>query len=515
MKKRFGKASMFKWLLVVLPLLFAVSCGSSDSGDKTTQDVVADAATDTTVPTDVVEQDGTVPDNQVDPETVEDVAQDLPWEELPTLPTDKEFTTRYIAGAATVDASPDKPVFMGGFGFCMGKIDACRISEGIHDPIEVNAVAIGDTETGEVVFFVSVDAAGFFKYDVDLVHEAAPAAFQERFGVKMEGPRIIMGASHAHSAPDTCGIWAPMEKSVRDDEEYIAYVRDSVLEAALEAYGNLGDVEMVWGKGNAINHTDDAFTDNDIFTVKGIRPEGETVFTLTRWNAHPTSYGSENLALSADYVGTFRKTIKEQLGGVAVYMNGCVGSTYSEAPDGCQMDDLFPEGYQQDGVNDNKSVCVGVNLAEKTVEALDSAVPVAETGLFFRHYKVLFHPDNFALMTLGDIGPAPIPHIDLDDPEDKMETQFSWVTFGELDYVSTPGESFPSFGKKIKDILAAKGRVNGVVMGLTQDWMGYLMTTDQWEDDDPELNYYKSLSPGILIYGEYMSVFEAAVDDVL
>jgi len=519
-QNRFGRVGV-----CLLAVLVLSACGSGSSGtpeedlgtqDSQQQDLARADATEDAVHETVGEVADAVPGETADDVADQDISPDAVEEILPMLPPDKEFSTRYVAGAASRDITPTEPMFLGGFGFCAGKLSACRVSEGVHDPIEVNVVALGDTVTEEVVFFIAVDSTGFIKHDIDLVHQAAPAAFKERFGVRMDGPRLMVGASHSHSAPDTCGIWAPMEGEERDAEAYISHVRDEILQAALDAYGNLEDANLTWGLGSAPNHSDDLDADDeDVFAVKGTRLDDSVMFVLTRWNAHPTCYGSENNGLSADYLGPFRKRMKEQVGGVQVFMNGPIGSVYTSPPTDCFEPDAFPEGWQDpdnSAERHSKNACVGYNVANEVMKGLEQEQPLAETGIKFRHHEFEFHPTNYVLMLALASWPVPIQVVDTQDPDAMMTSQFSWATIGNLVWITTPGESFPSFAQGIKDAMMKKGITTPVVMGLTQDWMGYLMTYEQWKAPGSTLNYFKSLSPGELVFEGYIKVLQQVLD---
>jgi len=84
-----------------------------------------------------------------------------------------------------------------------------------------------------------------------------------------------------------------------------------------------------------------------------------------------------------------------------------------------------------------------------------------------------------------------------------MTSTFSWLTVGNLDFLTMPGEGFPSFSYGAKQLMISKGVTNTIVtLGLTQDWMGYLMVDSQW--DDSSLSYNQGLSPGIQVYGKYI-----------
>lgn len=511
-------------LMSALALCLGATACSSDS-NKADPDVATDTtppqdvATDQTLPEDLVTDqsnvDLAVPDVAVDTNPADQIPEDT-WNDLPRLPAGKTFTTPYAAGAARVSINPDRPISMGGFGTCAGKYESCRISEGVHDEVAASAVAIADTASGEVVIFVGVDTVGMFLYDHRIVHDLVQKAMFDK-GIKFEGARLIAAFSHSHSAPDTCGLWGAMMGEVRDEEDYIIFAREAIAQAAVEAFENLQDVEITWGTGTAPNNDDDdPIDDEDVYALRGVKPgTGETVFTLTRWVGHPTAYGSDNRAVTADYVGTFRKKMETELGGIAVYVNGPIGSVYTQAPEGCTMEDVFPEGYQDPDIAetgmDSKAACVGTNLADQAISGLAAGKPLGAGGVKFRHQVFKFHPTNPILINLGKLGPIPIPDINIKDPNDLMDSEFSWVTVGDLNFLTTPGESFPSFADAAKKVLADKGLENTVVLGLAQDWMGYLMTEDQY-DNDPDLGYHRGLSPGKEVLPRYLESLQQLVD---
>jgi len=438
---------------------------------------------------------------------------DLP---LPFLPPQLSVATRYAAGAAGRDITPvDQGAHMGGFGFCLGKPEACRYSQGTHDPLHLAAAAMADPETGEVVIFVGLDSVGLIKADIVAIQEAAPEAFANAFGIQLAGERVVVGASHTHSASDTVGLWGPMLGDEREEEPYIAQVKDAALEAALEAFGNLGDATLTWGTGSAPNHGSDlAAEDEVVFSLRAARPNGDTVFTLTRWPSHPTVYGSGSNALSADWVGTFRRRMEDQTGGVAVFLNGPIGSVYPDHIDGCLAEDPFVEGWLDPDLSPAafaQAACIGYNVADEALAALAEGTPVGDEGIRFRHAQFEFHPTNFALAALLSISAIPWDPVDPSDPESTFSSRFSWISIGHLDLLTNPGESFPSFAAHGMAVLAQAGHPNTFVLGLTQDWMGYLLAEEQWEQED--LAYHRGISPGPEVEAAFLARLQELVDE--
>ncbi len=497
-------------LVVLAGMAFAtLGCGSSESKDTTvTPDVPADVVPE--VVTELPMQE--VPGDDVAQDTATgDTAEVIDWDALPRLPADKTFTKDFAAGVGRGDISPTQPTHLGGFGFCMGDENACRSTTGVHDPLYSSAVAIADPASKEVVIFVGTDTSGMVRTDIEDLHQRIQTALYQEFGVFFPGERAMIGATHAHSACDTVGLWGPGFGAGRQ-EQYIALLKDGIVKSARDAYASLQDVTLDWGKSTYPNYDDDGIVhDDEIYVLRGKKAGGDTLFTLVRGDGHPTTYGSDMLAASADYPGTMRKKLEDELGGMNIFMNGPIGSVYIERPSECGLtEEAFPEGDRCEGVGAGsymKVTCTGYAVAEKVKEALAAATPVATTGISFKHTRFEFHPTNEALMMLCEYGPLPYDWVDVTDPESRMYSIFSLARVGDLNFLTNPGESFPSFSEEAKKILTDEaGLTNPITLGLTQDWMGYLLLEKQWHEPfASKLSYHMSLSPGDEVEPTFMA----------
>jgi hypothetical protein len=490
-------------------LVLLVSCSSGDSGG-TPLDVAQDTTGDQDIKTDIPSNEtpaGDIPQEDVD------------WNTLPLLPPDKTFATRYAAGAGSRIITPaENGVTMGGYGLCIGKPTSCKYSRGVHDDLKVQAAAIADTETGEVVILLGLDCLGLLQPDIKLIHEAATTAFARELGVRLEGNRLVVAFSHSHGAPDTVGIFSTMLEAERDEEAYIAFVRERTVEAALEAFGNLQDAVLDRASGSAPNHGDDLHAkDDEVFVLRARTPEGDPIFHVVRWAAHPTVFRYENLALSADFVGSMRKRIEDKEGGTVVYLNGPIGSIYPDDVEDCTETDAFPDGYRDELNSDDEIAqvtCVGYRVADEALKALDTdATPVAETGVQYRFRVFEFHANNLALAAILNAGPFPVEVPDINDPEAMMPGQFAWITIGDLNWLTTPGESFPHFAQNAKDLMIAAGLTNTLILGVAQDYYGYLMSVEQYPEK--QLQYFRTLSPGDLVEPPFLASIAAMLEEEL
>jgi hypothetical protein len=438
------------------------------------------------------------------------------WSSLPKLPPGKTFENRYAAGAARVDVTPLTPINLAGYGFCMGNQEICRLSTGVHDPMFATAVAIADTVDQELVVFVGVDSVGFFPYDADVMQARIQTRLYEELGIYFQGERLILSASHSHSSPDTTGLWGPLF-GVPRDESYINLLREGAVDAAVQAVQALQDISLDWARTELANRDEDGIVqDHDMFVVRGKTDGGETLFTMTRWPGHPTVYGSSNRAVSADWVGTFRKKMDEEAGGLTVFLQGPIGSVYPDPrPTECGVEEeAFPEGYKHPDVSDTdrmRVTCTGYMVADAALAALEDTMPVAETGIRFRFREFLFHVDNGTFALLQENGPLPLPPFEPENPESVIPEEVEWVTLGDLNFLTTPGESFPAFAAAGADILENAGYTNPVVLGLSPNWIGYLLVESQWETTD--LAYNQGLSPGADIDPRFREAVQAMVDE--
>jgi hypothetical protein len=521
-------------MLWALPVcLFAIACSGSNGGEDNGgtdlgQDVGADAVQpdglDDTggLDPDVIDDTNVTPDPGVDVEPTDSIDDstdaltlpDVDWTSLPTLPPGKTFTTRYAAGVGSAKINPESATPLSGFGFCMGDMTQCRVSDGIHDDLLATAVAFADTENGEVVIFVGVDSIGLFPMDAEVIEILSQTRIYEEYGVFLDGQRVIPAASHSHASPDTTALWGPMAGAGRDDA-YMELMLNGVVQAAVDAYADLQDVEMDWGRGSSPNTDEDGFShDNELVVLRGKKPNGDVLFTMTRWIAHPTAYGSSNLAISSDYIGPFRKKMEDEVGGMASFLNGPIGSVYPDRPHTCGIDEeAFPDGWRSPDVNPQdyiKVSCTGYQVADNAIAALQDTKPLAETGIKFRRQDFKFHCNNELFVLLRDFAPMPLPYFDTADPESKLDCMVDWVTLGDLNFLTTPGEAFPRFAFDGADLITGAGFENVIPLGLSPMWIGYLLTVDQWKDIN--LSYHQSLSPGPDIHPRFVEAVQAMVD---
>lgn len=140
------------------------------------------------------------------------------------------------------ETSVDEPVAIGGQMYL-------RISEGIHDPLYVTALAVDGGEGQAQVIFLSCDLVNIPKGLLAQVQEAV-AAMQPQIC----GEWIIMSATHTHAAASARKVQAvsPDGAYVYPAEKYRAYFAQKCAEAVVEAWNSRAEGGFAYGYGYAV-----------------------------------------------------------------------------------------------------------------------------------------------------------------------------------------------------------------------------------------------------------------------
>ncbi len=225
-------------------------------------------------------------------------------------PADAEFQ----AGGAVRSITPEKPLpVSGGMGVpnpstkALGELTA-----------RVAVVKQGDT----CVAFVGLDLLGFPSVLCDRVRAMVPAIPPEQ---------ILIGSTHTHSAPDCYAFPVPeMPEGHTANFDYIDFVVQQTAEAIQAAYDSLEPAALKVGTDEAAeriayNYYAPALYDRRMDVLQAVAGSGQPIFTLVNYAIHPEVLGAGQGVMSPDCIGPMATRLEEQLGGVAVFMNGAQG----------------------------------------------------------------------------------------------------------------------------------------------------------------------------------------------
>jgi hypothetical protein len=130
-----------------------------------------------------------------------------------------------------------------------------RIASEVRDPVTLTAMALSSSDAPEdSVVFISCDLVGIPAYVVDESRKKILAQAKD-FPVQS----LVLSATHTHTAPDLHpGVYdynelSPEEqKNLIHPEEYLNFLVDKVVEAALESWRNRKTGRIAWGIGHAV-----------------------------------------------------------------------------------------------------------------------------------------------------------------------------------------------------------------------------------------------------------------------
>lgn len=403
-------------------------------------------------------------------------------------------------GFGQCDVSTSRVLTLGGYGTYFGLPQSTRKSSGgVHDPLVVSVMAL--EHDGTKLAFVGIDSVGLSAASV------ARITSQVQRTPGLEQSTVIVQASHSHHTPDTMGLWGALPFFTGRDKLYMDSMEGLAAQCIAAAFAKRIAAKL------SVAHTqmDNSHSaqsapgrrDDAVITLAAHSEQGHKLLgSLTQWSAHPTLIGAENNALSADYVGAFRLALGQALkepDAPAVYLNGALGGTYASATGLPEVGDPFVDGAHDPDVGAGyaNAAAVGSELAHRVATALQSrALPLevqpASSGnqpwLQVRLWPITVPLSNTLFKAASAAG-----IVETRFTGNTLRTKMGWFKLGPLEGVSIPGEIFPSGSQIIRAMLAKRGAEHTMIIGMSHDWIGYLMAADEW--NNPTWGYNRNLSP--------------------
>lgn len=199
------------------------------------------------------------------------------------------------AGVGQADITPKKGVQLAGYPHCP------RENVGVHDPLYATALYL-KSSSGEVVI-VTLDLLSIEKKIV--------AELRER----VKKP-VLVTVTHTHSGPRSSeALASDYKEGIREDPEYLAFLREKLFEVVTYAVENPFDAEIGTGigrcgreQGIGGNRRGPAGPADDTVNVLSVRDAEKKVrAVLVNYSLHPTYLHAENLLVTADYPGAMRQ----------------------------------------------------------------------------------------------------------------------------------------------------------------------------------------------------------------
>lgn len=424
----------------------------------------------------------------------------------------------FRAGAVRNNVTPrsahlQQGVYLGGFG-----LGPQRKAEGVHDGCYARALAV--SVDGTTVVFAMLDAVGVGNRVLETIRTRVAAR------ADVDPAHLLIGTSHSHSGPDFQGLWGGVSA------DYEAFVVDQMVDAIAEAVDSRREATAVVGQVDSPELSTNRRgwdSNTDVVNALQFAHRGEAIGTLATYAAHPTEIGSSNQLVATDYVGPLERELEAEYGGVGIFFPEAIGDASTSGSSG-------ETGYEE-------AVDYGEKLAARVDRALDDAEAVTpslavrtgnvrlpmdscifrvayESGLLRRYYE----PENLkgnavatAGLLAGGIDPAAERALDEFDEATPgvgalgINTPVSRVSLGSatpVEMVTVPGEAVTRLAR---DLIGIMGGEYNVLLGLTQNTLGYFVRREEWGQLDNR-TYEETVSLGPDTAPIYRSAVEGLFD---
>lgn len=371
---------------------------------------------------------------------------------------------RVGAGSATID--PPVGTLLAGY-------DRNRRSTGTLDTLKVRSVVIDDAR--KPIALVVLDNIGLTRPDVMVIQRRVHARIPA-----LDPDRVIVSSTHTHAGPDVVGLWGENLWSSGRDENHVGQLIDRAVETVEGAWrvrvparlrAASREVPMDW----VVNVSEPGLLDRRMTVLQFTDRNGVSIATLTNYACHPTVLGPDNTLTSADYVYGFVNGMAQALPGEHLFLQGAIGGWVQPL---------------QGNRSHTLATALGEQLAEGALGLLAHAGDIEAAPIRFASSDVGVPLANWGFRLFSWLG-----ILQREIPDGVMTTTVARFELGSVAFVTHPGETSPAWSLESRRITGAD---HTVVMGLTQDAMGYILKPDYFERPDhyAEAEYLTSVSVG-------------------
>lgn len=365
-------------------------------------------------------------------------------------------------------AVESQPTQLGGYGDRNGEP-----ATGIHDPALARALALRSGE--ELLVLVSCD--------MDMIPRDLKAEVVARLAERgVTAENLFIAATHTHGAPSgfamlrenvfgnpKIGVW---------DETMFTVACDGVVGAVNQALDGLVPCRVGVGSETvpefSRNRRGEGVVDWELTVLKVTRDDDSPLAMMFNYACHPTIIGPDTMVVSGGWPGAVCAALEKKTGGVALFFNGAEGDQGPKVPPSApesvptETDETF-----QKIARFAAAFAPNVQRIYDKIET-QSDVPIRTVSSRERLPEQVV-PPGFAEDAGAEYG--------LDEKVLAVmlqalfpgEIELSAFQIGGLVGVGIPGEPAATVGLQVKENLKQAGVEHGVVVGLANDYIGYIL----------------------------------------
>ena len=324
--------------------------------------------------------------------------------------------------------------------------------------------------------------------------------------------------------------WGSNEFRSGVNQDYLQFVKNQIVKSINLANGSVKPVtlilaeDLLGAKKLVVDSRKPYVTDEGIRIMHFLDKDShKSIGTLVAWANHPETLWSQNLMISSDFPNYVREGIEKGiyvndsmvqhgLGGIAIYLNGCIGGLMTMDTDTPVRDKWTGKEYKQASFDKAKSQ--GYQVASLVLNAIRNSTDTlskASIGLVAKTFSL---PMDNPLFRLGE-------SIRLFNRGLNgwftVQSEVSAFTLGPATIMTLPGEVYPEIVNggietpegadyptapvevpPLRELVKNRYKI---VIGLANDEVGYIIPRTEWDEKSPFL-YNAEESP----YGEINSL---------
>ena len=379
------------------------------------------------------------------------------------------------------------------------------LSIGVHDPLCARALVLDDGHSP--VAIVSVDAASLNPEITRAVRELVAGA------VPIPKGHILLNASHTHASPSTIPGYhlTPLTPGHR---AFLDVLPHYIAGAIVEAWHSREDAAIGAASttvaGVTINRRDPALpVDPELGVIRVDDADGQPMACLVNYACHGTAVGPHDLEWSADWPGYLARAVEDAIPGCAcLFLQGAEGDIHPWDAYFGNAHPRFPDGYESaerlgkaiagpafglfQQIQTTDSVTIGVAGDVVTLPPR----PISWTAEEAESYRA--QVERTAQPWTGEVVPDDCPacmsaqrypetyllsgvrheaHFARHHPAG-IPAELMVVRVNDIVLAANPGELFSQLGMDIK---ARSPYAHTFVLGVSNNWVGYIPTRDAAE----------------------------------
>jgi RTX calcium-binding nonapeptide repeat (4 copies) len=415
----------------------------------------------------------------------------------------------YHVGVSKADITPSdwqtRTYWLAGFGLN-------RPATSVNDPLFARAMVIDDGTTPFAI--VTLDLLGLTSVDVEQVQKAIAAQVPEL------GDRILIHATHTHEAPDTVGLWGGAGSTPFANPrplDYIEAIASQSAKAVAEAWSlrqpttvKVANIDQTALKDLVVDSRPPTVYDPAARLL--VFSNGDQVVgSLVNWASHPEVLGSENQAITADFVKWLIDEMDTQLGGQTLFVNGAIGGLLTS-----ESRNILPNLPRR---SFEKAEAVGREVAKRLLQQINnpSTTDLIETydtlpPIQYRTRTFYLPIENPIYLLANAFGRVPAKTYRQDEiPLEErrrdansstlyVQTEVTFVDFGSISILTMGGELYPQLLVGGIDPSIGIAPYNTAPLevplvnnpewasdpfkfffGLTNDFLGYFVPQAEWD----------------------------------